>query len=750
VLQHDTTAGGVAMTRASGLVLTTRFRLLDRLAEHAGTPVVSVSAPAGSGKSVLMSQWEERDARAHRTVRLAAWQNSPGALVELILDALDDLGPSTDEVRQVLSDQEPRLSATTLPALGQVLATRREPFVLVLDDVHLLTDLACARVLESLCESVPLGSQVALVSRSRTPEWLARTRVEGRLLELTSQDLAFSLEETGAFVRSRGLLLPAEVVETLAQRTEGWPVGLYLAARSIEEGAPDGGGLAALQGIGAERPTRDYLRSQVLAPLDEDERAFLRRTSLFEVVTPSLCDAVLERDDSATTLAALARQIQLIVPLDRRGDAYRYHHLLGEALAADLAEHEPSVVAGLHGRAAAWYLQQGAVDEAIRHAIGSGDLELAGKLVFMAAPLAIGIGNPDRLARWLAPLPDTAIASERWLTLSSCWLCIMGGSDADDLAAKTWVRRAQRHAGPSWLEDATTDEYAAHVAVVTAIVGRDDVAEEVEIASSATAGLPPDSPFLSAAYSISAFTSAVAGLEERNRTYAQGAIEVARAFGVPTVEADQLSWQALVAFRTHDTHAGLALAEQVAELVREHHLERLATSTFTMSVQALALCARGRLDEAAAALGTARRLSLRTQAILPWLRVLAPVLQARVSIRLGDHDGARLLLSEARAHLTDDLRQTWLVELADDTEALMRTVPQQAGRATALTAAEMRVLQFMPTHLTYPQVGEHLFLSANTVKTHALSIYRKLGVTSRDQAVLNARELGLLESIPSL
>ena len=734
---------------APSLVLTTRYVLLDRLAESGDSAVVVVSAPAGSGKSVLLAQWEARDLRPHRTVRLAPWHDNPAALAELLLDALDDLGPSTFEVRSVVTDVEPRFSGTLLPALAEVLSTRDRSFVLVLDDVHLLADPGCARVLEVLCSHVPPGSAIALSSRSATPDWLARARAEGRLLELTGRDLSFAPDEVASFVRDQGLDLDPGLVADLAVRTEGWPVGLYLAARSLADGTRVGEVPAAgARGLGADQSIRDYLRTQVLAPLDEEERSFLRRTSLFETVTPDLCDTVLERDDSASMLPALHRRLQLVVPLDRAGTAYRYHHLLGEALAADLAEHDRAAVAQLHARAAPWYLRQGQIDEAIRHATESGDLVLTGQLVFLCVPLAVGIGNPDRLARWLAAIPESDIAAERWLTLSACWLAIMLGDDTDGVTR--WLLRAQQHAGPTWRVDSATQEYAAHVAVVAMIAGRGGIDETVELAARAPRGLPQDSPFRAPALFMATLGAGVSGHDDDAERYCEEGLQIARSFGIASAEAYLLSWRALAALRRGDTATAADVGNEIGTLVREHHLERLATTGLAMSVLAAVEASAGRLEEASAALGAARRLTLLMRAITPWFSVLGPVLQARCFVRLGDHDSARLLLAEGRAHLTDDLRRTWLVELADDTEALMRSVPRQVGRATALTAAEMRVLQFMPTHLTYPQVGEHLFLSANTVKTHALSIYRKLGVTSRDQAVVEARSLGLLESVPTL
>ncbi len=171
------------------------------------------------------------------------------------------------------------------------------------------------------------------------------------------------------------------------------------------------------------------------------------------------------------------------------------------------------------------------------------------------------------------------------------------------------------------------------------------------------------------------------------------------------------------------------------------------TSANSFTAQALADSVRPDRDRATLALATARRLTVAANGIAPWFQVCGRLVQARAALNLGDSGAlARLLLSEARAQMTPDLAGSAAQDMLEAAEAALQVTINQGGSVAAITAAEMRVLQFLPSHLTLPQIGERVFLSGNTVKTHALSIYRKLGATSRDEAVTRARLLGLVEA----
>jgi LuxR family maltose regulon positive regulatory protein len=221
-----------------------------------------------------------------------------------------------------------------------------------------------------------------------------------------------------------------------------------------------------------------------------------------------------------------------------------------------------------------------------------------------------------------------------------------------------------------------------------------------------------------------------------------------RALGVPIIEANALAWQGMLALMADDWSWGAPLIARAGDLIQIHRLERLATSANSVTALALLQAARGSKDEARVTLSTARRLTSQVRQIAPWFAVVGPLVQARAAILLGDGALARTLCCEAKGHMTADLADTLLTDFLADTETLLRTFQAGSVSAAELTAAELRVLQFLPSRLTFQQIGEHLFLSQSTIKTHAGAIYRKLGVSSRDQAVERAQSLGLVEPPP--
>ncbi len=200
------------------------------LEDASAATVVVASGPAGSGKSTLAAQWLEADPRPSVTVRLLPYMDDPVVLADQLVAALEALGPAAPQTRSALTALEPAFSATLLPGLSRLAGSRDDGYLLVIDDVQLLQSTAAETVLAAVCSGVPGGSTIVLLTRSRTPDWLARTRASGRLLELTSDDLAFDQEESASLFQDLGVtLLPSEVAE-IREHTEGWAVGMYLTA----------------------------------------------------------------------------------------------------------------------------------------------------------------------------------------------------------------------------------------------------------------------------------------------------------------------------------------------------------------------------------------------------------------------------------------------------------------------------------------------------------------------------------------
>jgi ATP/maltotriose-dependent transcriptional regulator MalT len=231
-----------------------------------------------------------------------------------------------------------------VPRLGAAFASMTVPVVLVLDDVHLLADRECRGALSLLADHVPPGSRLVLAGRDKPPLRIARLRAEGRILEIGPADLALTRAEAASLLRGAGLTLGPDEVTALHQRTEGWPVGLYLAALYLREGGDPGRAAVAFEGD--DRLMREYAESELLSWVSPRQRVFLARSAVLERMSGPLCEAALELPDADAALADLARSNLLLVPLDRHGQWYRYHHLFREMLLGELERLDPGMMLG--------------------------------------------------------------------------------------------------------------------------------------------------------------------------------------------------------------------------------------------------------------------------------------------------------------------------------------------------------------------------------------------------------------------
>jgi len=720
-----------------------RTGLLARLSVGTDATVVVLSGPAGAGKTTTVQQWAELDVRPHHLVRLAPHLDGPAALADAVLTALEAIGPREPAARASVTGQEPTYSSVVLPGLATLAASRSTPYALVLDDVHLLHDPDCVRLMRTLADAVPPGSSFVLLSRESTPTWVARLRAAGRLLELTTDDLAFDADELEVLLASQGIGLHPADREAMLQRTEGWAVALYLetlALRQSRSPVPQQGGPRVAGDLGF---ARDYIESEILDPLPRETREFLLRTSILDDIEPAACDAVLDRTDSAGMLDGLRRSTPLVTVIDAEGTTYRYHHLLHDTLRSVLGTtHDTATIAELHRRAAQWHDQRGDIDSAVRHSRLAGDVDATAALIWPHVVFSVASGRPDRLARWLDDLGPQVVTANRWLSIAAAWSALQS---ADRDRMRHWILRSETHAGRGWRDRVAVDDYAASLATLTAIEGQVSLREGAELSRGALEGLDPDDPWRAAAAFIGAVCLTLLREPEALPLLLE-AQRLGRALGVHLLEADALSWRGMLSLLAGDVAGGVALISEATALVEEHNLERFVTSANAFTAQSLADSLRQERERATVALATARRLTVAGDGIAPWFHVCGRLVQARAALNLGDAALARLLLAEARSHMTADLSSSAAQDMLESTEEVLATSTSQSSSVVPLTAAEMRVLQFLPSHLTFPQIGEHLFLSANTVKTHALSIYRKLGATSRNEAVTRARAFGLVEA----
>ena len=325
-----------------GLVV--RQRLLDALSADRRQTVVFLSGPAGAGKSTIARQWAAADPRPRSVVAATPAMADPAAFARALVKALEALGSPARRTRALAAATEPAFSTLLPPAVTALAGNRSTPYVLVIDDLHLVTHPASGDLLAALVDGVPEGSQVAFLSREPAPPWVSPARARGSVVEFGPDDLAFTVVEAIDMFAEMGLHVADHEVAKATEHAEGWAVALYLEALAVRDRGAETRMTSVPIPLGSDRTILDYLRWQVLDPLDEDTLAFLRRTSILEEPVPSLCDAVLGRTDSARVLARLSASNRLVIELDSREPRYRYHHLLSEALLAQLATAEPESV----------------------------------------------------------------------------------------------------------------------------------------------------------------------------------------------------------------------------------------------------------------------------------------------------------------------------------------------------------------------------------------------------------------------
>ena len=381
-----------------------RTALVNRLRALDSFPVVSVVAAAGYGKTTALAQWAARDARPFAWISLDDRDNDPVFLLRHVATALDRIEPLDLRAIDALRSTRRALSPHALPRLTAALASRKRPLVLVLDDLHALRSRESITAICRLAEHIPQGSVLVLTSRVKPRLPIASWRAQGALFEVGTDQLALSSREAAMLLAAAGAKLDDEDLLELIRRCEGWAAALYLAALSLNE---DSNVLDdPVRFSGDDRYLADYLRTEYLSGLRPGPMRFLRRTAVLDQMCGSLCDAVLDERGSAGELEKIERWNLFLVPLDRRREWYRYHHLFGELLRRELVEREPELVPVLHSRAADWYEARGDLESALEHAGAAGDRVRAARILSSIALPAYNSGRVATVESWLRQFDD--------------------------------------------------------------------------------------------------------------------------------------------------------------------------------------------------------------------------------------------------------------------------------------------------------------------------------------------------------
>src|SRR6266705_4019795 len=404
-----------------------RPRLLDRLNEALHRNLTLISAPAGFGKTTLVSEWVEGIERPTAWLSLDEGENDPARFLAYLVAALQTITANIGEgVLGMLQSSQPPPTEAILTALLNEITTLPDHFVLVLDDYHVLDAKPVDLALTYLVEHLPPQMHLVIATLEDPQLPLARLRARSHLTELRAADLRFTASEAAAFLNQvMGLSLSAADIAALEDRTEGWIAGLQLAALSMQ-GHQDVPGLIRAF-AGDHRYIVDYLVEEVLQRQPAPVRSFLLQTAILDRLSGPLCDAVTGQEEGNARLEALERGNFFVVPLDDRRHWYRYHHLFAEVLSAHLMAEQPDQVATLHRRASAWYEQNDLPSDAIRHALEAFDFERAAGLVERAVPEMRRSRQEATVLGSLKALPDELLQVRPVLSVAYAWALLLNG-----------------------------------------------------------------------------------------------------------------------------------------------------------------------------------------------------------------------------------------------------------------------------------------------------------------------------------
>ncbi len=522
-----------------------RTRLIDRLNEGLQGKLTLISAPAGFGKTTLVTEWVEEIKRPTAWLSLDEGDKDPTRFLTYLVAALQMIAPTIGEgILGLLQSSPPVPAESILPALLNEIGTLANNFVLVLDDYHLIDAEPIDKALTFLLEHLPPQMHVVITTREDPRLPVARLRARGQLTELRAADLRFSLPEAAQFLNEvMHLSLSAADIASLETRTEGWIAGLQLASLSMR--GRDDMTQFVRAFAGDNRYIVDYLVDEVLQRQPEQVQSFLLQTAILDRLNGSLCDAVTGQQESSARLETLERGNFFVVPLDDKRHWYRYHHLFADVLYAHLMEKQPDQLSMLHLRASEWYEHHGLTSDAIQHALTAKDFEHAARLIELVVPALRRNRQDATLLGWLKMLPDTVLQFRPVLSANYGGVLLARG-ELEDVEAR--LRNAEQWldltADVSKRSDSTTgervvvDEEAFRLLPGSIAVWRaglalvlGDVADTVKYARLALELVPEDDHLVrgGAAGLLGLAYWAIGDLEDAHRTFSDGMGSVQKA-----------------------------------------------------------------------------------------------------------------------------------------------------------------------------------------------------------------------------
>lgn len=696
--------------------------------------LVLVVAGAGWGKSTLVASWVRQKPDPDRCVWFSV---DPGdddvtcfwAYLLAGLASVDAAAFATST--RLLTTLGTSVLDDVLPALINELSALDEPVTVVIDDYHFITTDDVHRSMSLLLGHLPETLRLVLISRTIPALPTVRLRGQGRLAEITIDQLRLSGREAAELLeRETGTDWKGSHVARLHDTTEGWATGLHLAALSLRAHAdhPD---LVIDRLTGNDRRIGEYLMSEVLTRLPHDLRTLARRSSILQRFSPALCAAVTGQPDAAQLLTRMERDQLFLVPLDNQGDWYRFHHLFADVLRRDLDRAEADVVPDLHRRAATWFAAHDLPVEAVHHGLASRDTMLAADLVATHGPVVSHRGYVDTALGWFQALGEDVCRADPRLCVARAVVAVHACRMTEMVR---WADLAEDAIQRPGVTTATAHEVRVQVALTrwaSASFAGDSTAarRHAEQLLTLAAVTPPP---------LGVNPPAVLGLSQYRAGDLRAAQHnLARAAALAVEHGDDLTAmltlgvQAMIAARDGATFEAERLAVDAEARSHRHNLSEHFDAFYLHTARGWLSWQEGKYRHARGLFGRALELARRSPLRVETAEILTAL--AVTEQKLHHHRSARAHLGEAR-RMIEQCPDPGELFLDPRTVLLACTHPRPAT-PLPLSGRETEVLEAVAQGLTSGEIGARLHLSRRTIEAHLGSIYRKIGVTTRAAAI---------------
>lgn len=692
---------------------------------------VCLAGPSGYGKTTLVHQWADRDERPLVEVRRPGFMTEAGLVAEAIVAQLQLIGMVPADVTLPRAPDSLSWHLKVLPALGATLAGLRRAVLFVLDDATDLAGPAWEALADCIVDNLPRGSTVCILTRGEVPRAFRQQRLHGTELEIGADLLAFDVVETALLYRGLDVHLSDQQLHDLGDLVEGWPAVLYLFALALSQGRA-----VSLVSPELSVEIRDYMRDNILDRLDPETAEFLLTVSVLDELTGPMCTAVTGRQDAEAVLRDLADAYSLIRPLDAAGTRFRVHALLGSFLSDEFHTRSLQAWREAHLTASHAMAAAGDLDAAVRHAVLAGDDDEVVALIWPSATTLLASGRAPVLRRWLDAAGPERLARIPSLAVAAAWVA---QQDGDAVAMGHYHALAARAC-----ERQECDDLRGHVSLIWASMAVDGVEDMEGTADAIVREFSPSDPARPTALYHRGAARVLLGRAEQGVDDLDAGRRLSEVLGLHVLHAILASELGIASFETGDSQRGISHLDEARSVLAEHFMDDLVVMAIPYASSAYGYALEGRTREARDHLKVAVRLVSRLRGPAPWFLVRSSLMLAEVALATGDPAQAKALLREAEHHYGRSSSCAFNDRLREHVRGALDDIEQTGAESEALTLAETRVMQYLPTHLSFPEIADELYLSRFTVKTQALAIYRKLGVHSRREAVERARTLGLI------